>query len=178
MLKVIIGPMYSGKSTTLIANIERKKLSKKRCIILNNELDERYMNINNTNDFYVCSHSGLSLEAIKSNSIIDTINKINIDDYDVIGIDEGQFFKDLVEGVIALMKLKKEIYVCGLNGDSNAKKFGDMLDLICYANQVEYLTAVCTICGEDAPFSYCVSTKQQQTDIQALYEARCFQHIN
>ena len=72
-------------------------------------------------------------------------------------INEGQFFSDLKSTVINLCeKYKKHIVVSGLDGDFKRNTFGQITDLIPYADEVIKTKAMCTICnnGTDALFSW------------------------
>ena len=84
MLHLFIGPMFSGKTTTLISRLERYKIGGKRCIVIKYDKDVRYDNEK------ICSHSQIKHEAIQTN----LLEKVHTDvvEYDVIMIDEIQFF--------------------------------------------------------------------------------------
>jgi thymidine kinase len=74
---------------------------------------------------------------------------------DVILINEGQFFDDLYDCVIDMLKENKKIYVSGLDGDFERKKFGQILDLFPLCDKVTKLTSLCSLCknGEAGIFS-------------------------
>ena len=89
-------------------------------------------------------------------------------DADVILINEGQFFEDLVETVIEMVDVhKKQVHICGLDGDFRRQRFGTLLDLIPYSDKVEKLTAFCGICKDGTPavFSHRVSNESAQVVI-------------
>ena len=72
--------------------------------------------------------------------------------YDVIFINEGQFFDDLYEFVdYAVNEKKKRVYVCGLDGDSDRRPFGQMLDIIPLSDTVVKLHSFCKICNNGTP---------------------------
>ena len=68
-------------------------------------------------------------------------------------IDEGQFFGDLVEGVKLILKKQKNVYVYALDGDRFQKPFINVCSLLPLAVDVTKITALCTRCGVDAPFT-------------------------
>jgi thymidine kinase len=84
---------------------------------------------------------------------------------EVILINEGQFFPDLYEVVIDMLKYKKKIYVCGLDGDFERKKFGQILDLIPLCDKVRKLTSLCSLCkdGTAGIFSMRLTDEKEQT---------------
>jgi thymidine kinase len=85
---------------------------------------------------------------------------LSYNDYDVIGIDESQFFSDLVEIVKMLVdEAKKIVVVAGLNSDFRRRDFGKTIQLISSADDVRVLKATCSVCKEksiikDAIFSH------------------------
>ena len=83
----------------------------------------------------------------------------------VILINEGQFFPDLYEVVIDMLKENKRVYICGLDGDFERKKFGSILDLIPYCDSITKLTSLCSLCknGTRAIYSMRLTNEKQQT---------------
>jgi thymidine kinase len=83
----------------------------------------------------------------------------------VILINEGQFFPDLEEFVKKLLLNGKKVYVCGLDGDFERKKFGQILDLIPLCDKVTKLTSLCSMCknGTLGIFSKRITSEQIQT---------------
>jgi thymidine kinase len=84
---------------------------------------------------------------------------------DVILINEGQFFPDLYEVVLDMLKHNKKIYICGLDGDFERKKFGNILDLIPHCDNVRKLKSLCSICKNGTPgiFSMRLTNEKEQT---------------
>jgi len=142
-LNIIIGPMYSGKSTRLI-KIYHESSAKKICVI-NYSGDNRY----NTNA--LSTHDGLKIESMKL-SKLDTL-KTDYDNYDMFIIDEAQFYPDLVEICKFLISKSKDITVAGLSSDFQMKKFGNIIDLIPFCNNIEKLHTVCRFCAGKAYFT-------------------------
>lgn len=42
MIELILGPMFSGKSSELLQKVRRLEISKKKCLVLNYTHDNRY----------------------------------------------------------------------------------------------------------------------------------------
>ena len=137
-LELVIGNMFSGKSTELIRRLRCEQVIHKKCLVVNYFGDNRY---NNTNS--IATHDNLTTNAIK----LQYLRDLPINDFDTLFIDEGQFFNDLFEVVKDLVDNHfKHVIVSGLDGDSNRNKFGSILDLIPLADEVHKLRAYCTIC--------------------------------
>lgn len=152
-LEIIIGPMFSGKSTELITRVERYKYTTNfnKILLINHSSDNRQNSISGEiNGEYVQTHSGKTMDAIKTDKLM------NIFDialkHDVIGIDEAQFFGDLLAFFKSIEHHNKVIIVAGLDGDIKRNPMGQILYLIPYANKVEKITAI-DIDGTDAIFT-------------------------
>jgi thymidine kinase len=71
----------------------------------------------------------------------------------VIGIDEAQFFPDLVEFTEDLTNRGKTVIAAGLDGDFQRKPFGKVLDLMSKSETISKLSAVCTESAAEAYFT-------------------------
>lgn len=76
-----------------------------------------------------------------------------MDEYEVIAIDEGQFFPDISESVELFCNKGKIVIVAALDGTFERKPFGRILELIPIAEQIQKLSAVCFSCGMDASYT-------------------------
>ena len=144
-LHIIIGPMFSGKTTKLINEINTLKIYKKNILIINSKKDNRIETDS------IKTHTNIVYNAYKTENLTrELINELS-NKYDVIAIDEAQFFDNLYDFVNELLKLNIHIIVCGLNGDRNQKKFGFITDLIPLANKIDKLSGICNICNDGTP---------------------------
>ena len=66
-------------------------------------------------------------------------------------LDEGQFFNDLLEFVKAVERLNKIVIIAGLDGDSERKPFGKLLQCIPLCDSVVKLTALDMIKKDGTP---------------------------
>lgn len=158
-LQIIMGPMFSGKSTELIRRIKLNNLIGRKTLVINSSNDIRCNN-------EVKTHDSNSVNAIKcDNLLMPFCYKINIMEYDVIAIDEAQFFDDLEIFVCFLLKKKKSIIVAGLNADCNQMKFGNIIDLIPKADQVDFLRGLCIKCSNGNPGCHTIRTVTSDTQM-------------
>ena len=147
-LELIIGNMFSGKTTEIIRRINKEKSINKRILVINYIDDNRYT----TDTPSIISHDNLKVNCIK----VKKLEEINVNNYDSFFIDEAQFFEDLYSFVLLLVDVKnKHVIVSGLDGDSFRNPFGDIIKLIPLCDTVDKLTAYCNKCnnGTPAPFS-------------------------
>ena len=158
-LELILGPMFSGKTTRLIQHYKAYKYIGKKVVVINFSLDTRYSTT------MLSSHDHVEIPCIFTSTLSD--HSIWLD-ADVILINEGQFFEDLLKTVVEMVDVhKKHVHICGLDGDFRRLRFGTILDLIPYSDKVEKLGAFCGLCkdGTYAIFSHRVSNESEQVVI-------------
>ena len=148
-LDIIFGPMGSSKTTTLLLALKRYQQQKKRVVAIKHIGDNRYMSET------ISSHDGLYLDGIKILSCINLAHiEVEVDTYDVIGIDEGQFFTNIKSNVLAWMFRGKHIIIAALDSTVKREIFNlKLMELIPWATTVTKLTAICNVCGDTASFT-------------------------
>lgn len=146
-IHLILGCMFSGKSTELIRRYKRHTIGGKKCIMIKYKGDIRY------DEKQVVTHDNIKLNAICCENLYEAVNIINLNDFDVICIDEIQFYKDGPQFCDEWANRGKIIEACGLNGTFQRKPFNVISELIPLVEDIVYLTAVCKENGSDAHFS-------------------------
>ena len=143
-INLIIGCMFSGKSTETIRLIRRyNNIKGKKILVINNAMDNRY------GDSVISSHDKVQLDCISLSNLSDIKNKEEYIKSDVVFIEEGQFFKDLFDFVTNAADIdKKNVFVTGLDGDYKRDTFGDICRLIPHAENVTKLKALCAKCQD------------------------------
>ena len=98
-LDLIIGCMFSGKSTELIRRCERYKTIGKKVLFVNSIKDTRSeKSFGSYKGFQLgklTTHQNKSIQCIQVDSLHSLLTKDFHEEWDVFGIDEGQFFSDL-----------------------------------------------------------------------------------
>ena len=161
-LEIILGPMFSGKTTRLIERYKAYTYIGKRVVVVNYSLDKRYSHT------MLSSHDRIEIPCIFADSLMETAFTTEVIDADVVLINEGQFFADLVPAVHQMIdKQKKHVYVCGLDGDFRRERFGTILDLVPFCDRVEKLSAFCAQCRNGIPaiFSNRITAESSQVVI-------------
>ena len=153
-LNLIIGPMFSGKTTELLRIAKRLQSINLKVLLLNYFEDTRYSN----SEMSTHDKNGLPCTFIKH------FDNLNYDEYDVICINEAQFFSKLVPFCKKVLSKNKTLYVSGLDGDYKQEKFGDILDLVPLCDTITKLNAFCKICkdGTVAHFTKRLVTNKTQ----------------
>jgi thymidine kinase len=167
--------MYSGKTTKLNGELIRFSFAscyKSKIVKIIHSSDVR---IDTYSDEFGSTHNP-SYKSIKDIDVIRTskLKDLNLDNYEIIGIDEAQFFEDL----LVVKDWNKTVFVSGLDGDSHKRKFGHILDLIPYCDTIVKLCAICQNCSSkgkmvDAPFTIKLDGKSDQIDVDGKYIPVC-----
>jgi thymidine kinase len=167
-IEVICGSMFSGKTEELIRRLRRAEIARQRVAIFKPAIDSRYGND------HIVSHSEQKLRSEAVNSAQEIIEKIG--DAQVVGIDEGQFFKeDLAAICNTLAASGRRVIVAGLDMDYRGKPFEPMPQLMAIAEQVTKTQAICMKCGEPASYTQRLTQARDRVVVGAkeMYEARC-----
>lgn len=178
-LEIVLGPMFSGKSTYALSYIRRQKAIGKKVVVIKPNIDDRY----STQEVLITHNQERAscMLWVVTQSLNPAIPEIR--GADCIVVEEAQFFRGLVPFVrYALQAYKKDILVVGLDGDANQHNFGEILHCIPWATTVTKLNALCQVCrdGTLAPFT---KKNRGETDEQVevggadKYEAVCLKHL-
>tara|TARA_B100000780_G_scaffold250841_4_gene197177 strand:+ start:1039 stop:1593 length:555 start_codon:yes stop_codon:yes gene_type:complete len=178
-LKLIIGPMFAGKSTEIIRLSNNYKVINKVVLPINHIINSRY------ESDQIVTHNNCVLDGCIIVESLQDVEKNHTDAFknaDVILIEELQFFKDAFEMIVKWVDVDgKTVIAAGLDGDAYRMPFGDVLRLIPYADTVNKVSALCKKCGDGTPaiFSKKLAnnkTEQIRVGSSNIYEAVCRKH--
>ena len=146
-IEVVCGSMFSGKTEELLRRLTRARIARQKVEVFKPGIDKRY------DDEDVVSHDS------KKSSSIPVENAAQIlfyaEDFEVVGIDEAQFFGDeLVNVCNELADKGKRVIVAGLDMDYLGKPFGPIPQLLATAEYVTKVHAICMKCGNLANYSH------------------------
>lgn len=167
-IEVVCGCMFSGKTEELIRRLRRAEIAKQKVGIFKPRIDNRY------SAQHIVSHSEQSLtsQVVDDASEIIELSK----DAQVIGIDEGQFFKANLVDVCELLANKgKRVIIAGLDQDYRGKPFEPMPQLLAVAEYITKTLAICVVCGNPADRTQRKTHHADRVVVGAkdIYEARC-----
>jgi thymidine kinase len=169
-LELIIGPMFSGKTTYLVSVYDKCIQNGEKVIAINYKKDMRY------DPTRLSTHDGRSCPCIFVDTIGDALLLEEVQTANVLLINEGQFFPDIYDKVLPLVDIaKKRVYICGLDGDFKRERFGKLLNLIPVCDSIVKLTSNCYYCSTPAIFSHRKSDSKEQVLIGAsdMYVPLC-----
>lgn len=171
-LELILGCMFSGKSTEIIRMVDRLKTIDAKYLLVKPPADNRYsMTMIQTHSYQQrsCEVRRQLLPLFQNQTYIEAEHII---------IEEAQFFDDLEPFVLkAVDEDKKHVIVVGLDGDSDRCNFGQIHKLLPICDNIRKLKAYCLSCkdGTEAIFSKRITNEKGQTCIGASdkYVAVC-----
>lgn len=181
-LEVVLGPMFSGKSSYALSYVRRQRAIGKNVLVIKPDIDKRYSD----QDFMI-THDQDKVQCMmwKTNKPLCEMTEEVRNGYDCFVLEEAQFFSHLHHLCYELLRYcKKNVLVVGLDGCAQQKKFGEILDVIPLATSVTKLSAFCSICcdGTHAPYTKKIQMDwggEEQVDVGGAdkYIAVCLRHL-
>ena len=177
-LEIVLGPMFSGKSSYALSYVRRQRSIGKRVLIVKPDIDMRYSNesvlVTHDNDTVPCMLWNTKDPLFPATpQFIDT---------DCVVIEEAQFFTRLLMLVKwLLIHHKKDVLIVGLDGCAKQEVFGEVLSCIPWATKVTKLSALCLECkdGTLAPFTKRIVQDSSKVLVGGsdMYSAVCLKHL-
>ena len=167
-IEVICGCMFSGKTEELIRRVRRAQIAKMSVIVFKPKIDSRFSNTQ------IVSHNKIKIDSHCISSPNDILDYST--EYDVFGIDETQFFdKDIINVCKKLATIGKRVIIAGLDKDYKSNPFGFMPHLMCEADYLVKLRAICIKCSGSASYTKRTTKEIDQVVIGELdkYQALC-----
>ena len=168
-IEVITGSMFSGKSEELIRRLRRAQIARQKVQIFKPRIDSRYA------EDHIISHSEMRIPSESLLSARDLLARV-MEDTEVVGIDEGQFFDAELPAVCStLADQGKRVIVAGLDQDYLGKPFEPMPQLLAIAEYITKTLAICMVCGARANHTLRLVASSERVVVggQGTYEARC-----
>ncbi len=168
-IEVIAGSMFSGKSEELIRRLNRARIARQKVQVFKPKIDERY------SKEHIASHSGQTHGSTPVATTAEMMSQV-LDDTQVVGIDEGQFFDmAIVAAVNQLAAEGRRVIVAGLDQDYTGRPFEPMPQLLSIAEFITKTHAICVKCGATANYSQRTVESKARVEVGASdkYEARC-----
>jgi thymidine kinase len=167
-IEVIVGSMFSGKTEELIRRVRRARIANLSVAVFKSAIDTRYAKEE------AITHDGIGVSVIPVSRAGDMY--AYVEGVDVVGIDEAQFFdEELADVCDAFADRGVRVIVSGLDTDYRGRAFSAMKELLCRAEKVDKVYAVCTQCGSDAVRNYRKGTSEETVLLgeKDAYEALC-----
>jgi len=154
-INLILGPMYSGKTTELLRIYRRFYLAGKKCLLIKHKDDTRY------DSEYIVTHDNQKYKAINTKKLTDILEVKDVKKAEVLCIDEIQFYDDASEICDLWANSGKIVIASGLNGDFKREPFEQISKLLPKIENLTFITAICTQTGDEASFSKRISNEKE-----------------
>lgn len=146
MISLILGGMYSGKTTELMRQMDRHDRAGETTMTYKYDKDVRH---GEDRASMVSSHNGIHrkgkpVSSLRSEPVIPGI---------IYGIDEGQFIDGIVEFAESAANQGCIVVISALNSDFKRNPFENVQNLISKAENIQTLHAICHSCKKDASFT-------------------------
>lgn len=169
-LGVILGCMFSAKTSELVRQLELQHVLGRNVMLVGPTVDTRTAG----GDLYVHGmqtpgdHVRRVMRILRLHKLEDAVKCDQFGAAHMIGVDEGQFFDDLVPAVQRFLSLGKTVWVAGLNGSWSQRPLGHMLHLIPLADDVLFLRALCMDCRDGTLASFTCRREAKTTAVADL----------
>ena len=173
-LHLIIGPMFSGKTTEMLRLANRHKVIGKKILYVNHLLNNRY-------NGGISTHDNINVEYDIQTDNLNTILSNILEDINVIIIDELQFYTDSYDWLINILDNYNITIICScLNGDFMRESFEIIPKVLPHADHITKLSSLCKHCNDGtlANFSKRLvkNNKKVLVGTDSEYEAVCRYH--
>lgn len=171
---VYCGPMFSSKTSRLLATLEKYKYQHKKIAVFKPNIDDRY------SVSEVVTHGGWKVPAVCVKTGAEILEHLaNLDEEPhVIAVDEAFMIPGSSEALTWLFTYGYTVVVSSLELSSAGKPFHEIEKMLPWATHIEKCTAVCTVCGRDAHYTHKKQVGGEEIEVggSELYEPRCYSH--
>lgn len=179
-LRIIVGPMFAGKTSEIQSVVRRYGCLNKSVLVLTADIDTRYQ------QDAVVNHDRVSVpaHAVPVTGLMEVLGWLGFAEATAIVVDEAQFFVGCLIPFVraAVDEFGKHVVVVGLDSDAEQRPFGDVLALAAHADSIEKKTALCKRCGDGTAAIFTRSLISRNTQVSVggaeLYEPVCRRHYS
>ncbi len=182
---VFVGPMWSGKTTRLLGILTRIADSTPCNVLRVSYAKDIRKTVGVDSENCVTTHNSQfrRLSEKVNVQIVNKLSEVNSEKYDVIGIDEAQFYAELPEYVKTwVLNDRKLVYVASLDAYSDGSICGQVTKLLPFAQTFVKMTAICAYCMENrvktpAVITVCKVRKRAEVQIggHECYSPACLE---
>lgn len=182
-LELLIGPMFAGKTSALMARVRRYDAIGYNCFLITHSSDNRYAEQTGQQGAIV-NHNKEKLSALSASTLLPLLESSAYKSAKIVAIEEAHFFADLVEFVVHAVEVDNKQVICvGLNGSAERTPIGQINDLVPFCDTITKIDAFCVHCAEPtvAPFTRRLTAPDTTNEFVVggtnIYEAVCRRHF-
>jgi thymidine kinase len=172
-LKIFTGPMFGGKTTRMLAALERYRYQNKSTILFKPKMDNRY------SDSKVVTHKGQEHTSVLVRTGAEMFERAT--EHDVVAVDEMFMIPGSGRACFDLYRQGKTILISTLQLSSQPTgytAFYEVKDIMPWATSIEICPAVCAKCDRDAYYTerLCKEEKEVLVGGAEAYQPVCYKH--
>lgn len=177
-LRIVVGPMFAGKTSEIQSVVRRYGCLGKKVLVLTADIDTRYLRDAVVNH----DQNAIPARAVDLHGLEAVLSWDCFTEATAVVVDEAQFFIGCLIPFVrtAVDVYGKHVVVVGLDSDAERKPFGDVLALGTLADSIEKKTALCRHCGDGTPaiFTKAKGSRKDQVAVGGadMYEPVCRRH--
>jgi thymidine kinase len=172
-LKIFTGPMFGGKTTRMLAALERYRYQNKSTILFKPKMDNRY------SDSKVVTHKGQEHTSVLVRTGAEMFERAT--EHDVVAVDEMFMIPGSGRACFDLYRQGKTILISTLQLSSQPTgytAFEEVKGIMPWATSIEVCPAVCAKCDRDAYYTerLCKEEKEVLVGGAEAYQPVCYKH--
>lgn len=176
-LITVAGPMYAGKTSSLLQKILWVKHCDNTVLVLKPNIDTRY------SETHIETHNRLSFPCFAMKDWQHALDNFVFQPYNfnTIFLDEVQFMdtSQTIDNVNIMLQNGVNVVAAGLDQDSRGEPFETTAMLLALSDEIEKIQAICTVCGKPATKTQRIATDDENrvaVGSIGMYEPRCLEH--
>lgn len=152
--KMYVGPMFGGKTTRMLSQLERYQLQNSKTLLIKPKIDDRYGSIEE-----VSTHNGVKFKAISVSNAEEIRSAVYRKLADgksgklIIAVDEAFMIEGCGEELISLFFQGHTILVASLQLSASFHPYKEVKEMMPYATSIEVCPAICVESGMDAYYT-------------------------
>lgn len=144
IVRAIVGPMFSSKSTQLFYHIEKYVIAGRKVVLVRPDKDTR--------NYFSHSIVDEKLKLLIEQNKVQTLYTNDLSDkdfsfFDAVFIDEFFMIKNCIDVFKKHYNMNIHFYCAGLIADSDAEMWPEVVKVLPYVDEITKLQGVCTQCG-------------------------------
>ena len=175
--RMYVGPMFGGKTTRMLSQIERYRYQDEQVFLFKPSIDDRFDN------HKVVTHTGVRADAMlvtNGETIKTTIRRLAKGTPCVVAVDEAFMIPGCGDAVIDLFKCGHTILVSSLQLSSDGSSYPETMVMFPYATYVAVCPAVCPVTKKDAYYTEKIGGRSDhgiEVGGAEMYQPRCWEEF-
>lgn len=167
---IFTGPMFGGKTSRMLAALDRAKYQCKNIKAFKPRMDYRY------EDEKIVTHMGHQWNAVCVSDGAEILNSVG--SADIVAVDEAFMIDGVADALIELYRKGKTVFVSTIQLSAAGLVFSEVQKMFPWATRIEVCPAVCSCCSKDAYYTVAKVSGLSHIEVGGAetYEPRCREH--